>query len=104
MKRRKVVRTTKMTSIKSVLSAFDFDRDKYISREWQKFGYDLAAALSDLRNKSLYIKLAKTTPRKLLVEALSFVKGASNVRSKGRLFMWKLGELKNVSNKSNKTN
>ncbi len=94
MKRRKGPRTTKMATIKSVLSSFDFDRDKYISAEWQKFGYDLAQTLSDLKNKSLYMKLAKTTPRTVLLEAVNFVKDASNVRSKGRLFMWKLGELK----------
>ncbi len=85
-----------MAPIKSILANFDFDRDKYISREWQKFGYDLAAGLSDLKNKSLYIKLAKTTPRVLLMEALAFVKSASNVRSKGKLFMWKLTELKKI--------
>ena len=84
-----------MAPIKSILANFDFDRDKFISREWQKFGYDMAVALSDLKNKSLYIKLAKTTPRAILMEALAFVKDATNVRSKGKLFMWKLQELKN---------
>ncbi|MBI3980957.1 hypothetical protein HY345_03075 [Candidatus Microgenomates bacterium] len=84
----------KMSNIQSILSNFDFDRDKYISKEWQKFGYDLASFLGDLKNKSLYMKLAKTNPRLLLLDALAFVKGASNVKSKPRLFMWKLKELK----------
>lgn len=70
------------------------DRDKYVSREFQKYGYDLAQELGDLKNKSLYIKLAKETPRVLLESARSFVKDAQNAKSKGRLFMWKLQQLK----------
>ena len=70
------------------------DKDKFISVEFQKYGYDLAVELGDMSHKSLYIKLAKTTPRNQLENARSFVKDASNARSKGRLFMWKLKELK----------
>jgi hypothetical protein len=40
------------------------------------------------------MRLAKSTPRSLLENARSFVKDAQNARSKGRLFMWKLSELK----------
>lgn len=90
----------KVTTVKAILKQFDFDRDKFISREWQKFGYDLAQALSDLKNKSLYMKLAKTTPRVILMDALAFVKEASNVKSPARLFMWKLKQL-NTSRKEN---
>jgi hypothetical protein len=70
------------------------DTDKYISREFQKYAYDLAEELGDMAHKSLYMKLAKETPRILLEKARSFVKDAQNARSKGRLFMWKLKELK----------
>ncbi len=73
--------------------------DKFISREFQKYGYDLAVELNDLKHKSLYIKLAKVTPRGLLEAARSFVKDAPNVRSKGKLFMWKLNLLKKESKK-----
>lgn len=72
------------------------DTDKYISREFQKYAYDLAEELGDVSHKSLYMKLAKETPRILLERARSFVKDAENARSKGRLFMWKLKELKNA--------
>ncbi len=75
------------------------DTDKYVSREFQKYAYDLAVELGDLTHKSLYMKLAKETPRILLERARSFVKDAQNAKSKGRLFMWKLSELK----KSQKT-
>jgi len=71
------------------------DRDKYVSREFQKYAYDLAVELGDLPHKSLYMKLAKDTPRILLEKARSFVKDATNAKSKGRLFMWKLQQLKN---------
>jgi hypothetical protein len=71
------------------------DTDKYLSREFQKYAYDLAQELGDMPHKSLYMKLAKDTPRILLEKARSFVKDAENARSKGRLFMWKLKQLKN---------
>lgn len=70
------------------------DTDKYLSREFQKYAFDLAQELGDMPHKSLYMKLAKDTPRILLEKARSFVKDAENARSKGRLFMWKLKQLK----------
>lgn len=78
------------------------DTDKFVSREFQKYAYDLAVELEDLPHKSLYMKLAKDTPRILLEKARSFVKDATNAKSKGRLFMWKLSELKKQADKSNK--
>lgn len=82
-----------------ILKRFDTDRDKYISREFQKYGYDLAEELGDLKNKSLYIKLAKEAPRGFLETARNFVKDAYQVKSKARLFMWKLVQLKKESGK-----
>lgn len=82
------------TKIDEVLKRFKKDEDKYISREFQKYGYDLATELGDLKNKALYIKLAKSTPRGLLETARNFVKDAYEVKSKGKLFMWKLAQLK----------
>jgi len=79
-------------SIKQILAGLDLKKDKYISREFQKFGYNLAVQLNDLPHKSLYIKLAKEVPRPVLERALSFVKD-SQPRSKARLFMWKLKDL-----------
>ena len=73
------------------------DTDKYISREFQKYAYDLAEELGDMAHKSLYMKLAKETPRILLEKARSFVKDAQNAKSKGRLFMWKLQQLKTAA-------
>lgn len=69
------------------------DRDKYFSREFQAYGYYLAKELGDLSHKALYIKYAKEMPRGILEEALSVVKNASKVKSKAKLFMWKLKQL-----------
>jgi hypothetical protein len=80
--------------IGQILKQFDPLKDKYISREFQKYGYDLAVELGDLAHKSLYIKLAKETPRAILEKAKNFVKDAK-ARNKAKLFMWKLKELRN---------
>lgn len=82
------------TKVSEIIKKFQSDEDKYISREFQKYGYDLAEELGDIKNKSLYIKLAKETPRGLLETARNFVKDAYQVKSKPKLFMWKLKQLK----------
>ncbi len=81
-----------MQSVKDILTRFNPLEDKYVSREYQSFGVYLSQKLMDERRKSLYIKLAKNTPRPLLEEALRYVID-SNARNKGALFMWKLKEL-----------
>lgn len=70
------------------------DKGKYISREWQDYAYRLAVELNDLKNKSLYMRLAKQTERGLLEQARVFVKDANNVRHRGKLFLWALTKLK----------
>lgn len=82
-----------MQTINDILQKFNPVEDKYISREFQSYGVHLAETLSDEKHTSLYIKLAKTVPRPLLDRALSFVTD-SKARSKARLFMWKLKELR----------
>ncbi len=70
------------------------DKGKYISREFQDYGYRLAMELDDEKHKSLYIKLAKEENRALLEKARLFVKDAYQPKSKARLFMWKLKQLR----------
>ena len=84
-------------SLGDILAKFDPLSAKYISREFQDYGYRLAEELNDLEHKALYIKLAKTMPRPALEQARNFVKDASSVRNKARLFMWKLSQIKKVS-------
>ena len=86
------------TKVSVVLDKYQADdTDKYISREFQKYGYDLAQELGDDGHVSLYIKLAKEEKRGHLETAKSFVRDASNVKSKPALFMWKLSQLKKDS-------
>lgn len=70
------------------------DRPKNISHEFQMYGVYLAESLNDTKHYSLYIKLAKEVDRKILEEALNFTKGYYGAKSKARIFMWKLQQLK----------
>ena len=90
------------SSIADILQKFDKNEDKYISREFQKYGYDLAKELDDLTHKALYIKLAKENPRGLLENARNYVKDAYKVDNKARLFMWRLALLKKEKEKEGK--
>lgn len=84
-----------MKSIAKAISEVKFkDRPKNISHEFQFYGCFLAESLDDTKHYSLYIKLAKTVDRKLLEEALNFTKGYYNAKNKGRVFMWRLKQLK----------
>ncbi len=88
------------TGISSVLAKYGLeDKGGYITQEFQDYGYRLAVALDDMQHKSLYIKMAKTHDRNLLQDALSFVTDAHHAKSKARLFMWKVRELKNSKTK-----
>lgn len=69
-------------------------RPKNISKEFQFFGCSICEALGDTDRYSLYIKLAKTYERNLLEQALSFVKDYPNAKSKPKLFLWKLKNLR----------
>ena len=82
--------------ISKILDKYQVDPDKQrrISREWQDYAYRLALELDDKAHTSLYMRLCKNTPRPILEEARTFIKGATNAKSKGRLFMWKVKELK----------
>jgi hypothetical protein len=77
----------------SPLASFGASKNKYVSREFQDYGYRLAMELGDEPHKSLYIKLAKTVDRAILEKCRSFVID-SNADNKGALFMWKMKELK----------
>ena len=89
-----------MQKVGDIVKNFQIKEDKYISREFQKYGVELAEELGDLKHKSLYIKLAKETPRGLMEAARSFVKDAQNAKNKGALYMWKLKQIKTEKQKS----
>lgn len=91
-----------MEKLEEILKKGDFGPSKYIKHEFQDFGYRLAVELDDLDHRSLYMKLAKEEPRARLEKALAFIKDATDLRdekSKARLFMWKLRELRDEERK-----
>ena len=100
------MRTDKPTNIAETLSLFKDNiakRKKYVKNEFQAYGLELATELDDWKNKSLYIRLAKTEDRKLLEKARYFVKdhAPGQIKTPYRLFMWKLKELRlEISKKS----
>ena len=71
------------------------DRPKNIAHEFQMYGVYLAESLEDTKHYSLYIKLAKEIDRNLLEEALQFTKGYYSAKSKAKIFMWRLKQLRN---------
>lgn len=90
-----------MDSIGNVLKKFNPVEDKYISREFQSYGIFLSEQLDDYKHKALYIRLAKTVPRAVLEKALTFAKD-SQAKSKARLFMWKMKQLREGKTDGNK--
>ena len=96
------MRSTPPTPISDTLFKLNdtlLQRKKYVKNEFQAFGLQLAEELDDWKNKSLYIRLAKNTDRKVLEKALYFVKDHSphTVKSMAKLFMWKLKELRQIA-------
>lgn len=87
-----MIKSSSMQTVGDILTRFNPLEDKYISREFQSYGYHLAEELNDMKHKSLYMRLAKTLPRAILEKALSYVSD-SGIKRKGALFMWKLKEL-----------
>lgn len=84
-----------MKSIATAIAETKFkNRPKNISKEFQMYGVYLAESLDDTKHYSLYMKLAKEVNRDILEEALNFTKGYYEAKNKGRVFMWKLKELK----------
>lgn len=92
-----------MKSIAKAIAEVKFkDRPKNISKEFQMYGVYLAEMLQDTKNYSLYIKLAKITERHILEEALNFTKDYTAAKSKPRVFMWRLKQLREVTNEAKK--
>lgn len=89
---------SQFTSLSDLLDKYDLDNQgKYITKEFQDYGYRLAMELNDKKHVGLYIKLAKTIDRSILEAALRFVKDAHNARNKARLFMWKLKQMRKAT-------
>ncbi len=83
------------SSMTNILDKFEIDetKQKRISREWQDYAYRLAVALDDTAHTPIYMRIVKGTQRELVERAKSFVMDA-NAKSKAKMFMWKLKQIK----------
>ncbi len=83
-----------MENIAKILRSRKLSRDYRCSHEFQAYGNRLADELGDKKHRSLYIKLAKTEDRSILDEARASVLDSRDAKTRGRLFMWKIGQIK----------
>jgi hypothetical protein len=83
-----------MKSLKDLLLEKTLNSDKRNTHEYQAYGNKLAEDLCDTSHRALYIKLAKTEDRTILERARDHVMSSEKATTKGRLFMWKLTQLK----------
>jgi hypothetical protein len=84
-----------MQDIKSLLQNYKVeDKFKYVTKEFQDYGYRIAATLHDIEHKALYIKLAKSEDRNMIEEAFAFAKHYTGAKNKGKIFMWKFYQMK----------
>ena len=96
-----------MKKVSDIIQGRKFSRDYRCSHEFQAYGNRLAEELGDKKHRTLYIKLAKTEDRNILEEARVSVISSRKATTKGKLFMWKVGQIKkeraeknNLSNKN----
>jgi len=94
---------TSFNSLAGILSKYEIEEkgQRRISREWQDYAYRLAVELDDIVHTSLYMRMCKNVPRYILEEARVFIKG-SKAKSKARLYMWKVKQLKEEYKGKNK--
>jgi hypothetical protein len=76
-------------------------KHKYVSTEFQDYGYRLAVRLDDVTHASMYIKICKEKPRVFIDQAVSFVSDYPNAKNKVRLFLWKIKQLTDEYNAKN---
>ena len=85
-----------MKSVSEILKEKGVISDFRNKHEHQAYGNMLAEKLHDAKHRTLYIKLAKEEDRKLLDSALAFVLDMDKKLGLGKLFMWKLAELRKI--------
>ncbi len=85
-----------MRDIADIIKQKDLKGDPRNKHEYQAYGNKLSEDLGDPKHRALYIKLAKEEDRSLVEQAREFVMRSENATTKGRLFMWKLTELKKL--------
>ena len=90
-----------MKSISEIATKINVKKDHRNQYEYQAYGNRLADELVDPTKRALYIKLAKSIDRNILEEARLFALSNERSLTKGKIFMWKLTELKKKKNEQN---
>lgn len=90
-----------MQSISDIIKSKNIKGDHRNKYEFQAYGNRLAEELGDMSHRSLYIRMAKREDRNLMEMAREYVLGSKKATTKGRLFMWKLSELKKERQQKN---
>lgn len=89
----------KFKTASDILNSYDFlqareKAQRYVKHEFQDYAIRLASDLGDLPHKAIYLRLAKTVNRSLLEQAAVFALGYFKELNKGKVFMWKLAQLR----------
>lgn len=89
----------KIKTAKDILFSHDFlsareKSQRYVKHEFQDYAYRLAVDLGDITHRQIYMRLAKTEDRTMLEQAAAFALGYFKEKNKGKIFMWKLAELR----------
>lgn len=94
-----------MNDISELIKKKKIIRDPRNSYEYQAYGNKLAEDLSDQAHRALYIRMAKNEDRNLMEMARIYVTSQEKATTKGKLFMWKMKQLKDAKKESaNKLN
>ncbi len=70
------------------------EKNRYICKPEQLLALRVTKALDDQEHKELYLRLCKYTQEAIIEQALSFVSDAK-ANNKGKLFLWKVKQIKN---------
>lgn len=84
-------------SAKDILINYDIignkDKNRHPKHEFQAYAYRLASDLQDLPRLQIYMRLAKTVERSLLEQAYAYTIDSLS-DDKGKVFLWKVKQLR----------
>lgn len=83
-----------MKSIGEITNVVQIKKNTRNTYEYQAYGNRLCEELGDSTKRALYIKLAKNEDRNLLEIARLHALSNEKNPTKGKIFMWKLSQLK----------
>lgn len=85
-----------MNELSELIKSKKIIRNPRNTYEYQAYGNKLAEDLNDLPHRALYIRMAKNEDRNLMEMARIYVMSQEKATTKGKLFMWKMKQLKDA--------